>query len=323
MARRKTKDRHPPYMPHHVQVELDDVNVQAMTLTQFGAHRSLINLSWSQDPPGTVPNDDHVLAKWLHIPVIEWVAIKDGVMTAWRLNRPGNRWRQKRVAGSYREVQKRMKANRENAEKRWSRAETKNDTKKTKNSKLISKNEGSQNGQIDKPPDDNGLQAKKGHAIAFPSHCHRIRNRNPKTERDSVSRRRATGVPEPPPEKGSDGKKPVRSSGLGSGPSALGGLTAAVTDPVGSQKLMVKLVEILGVKTPGQCGRGSAAEKQANADLTDLRRNIVPELIDRGQDFVDWAIAQARESSTARSPIAAFKKRLQHPRAAAGREETA
>lgn len=66
---------------------LGDDKVQSMTTLEIGAHIRLLCIAWQQKPPGTLPNDDVLLAKWAHVSNITWAKIKTSVKRGWVLRK--------------------------------------------------------------------------------------------------------------------------------------------------------------------------------------------------------------------------------------------
>src|SRR5207244_1997921 len=63
---------------------LGDDNVFAMEWDARGMHHWLLNISWQQDPPGTLPNDDALIRRWLGSPSEDiWRRVKPQIMRAW------------------------------------------------------------------------------------------------------------------------------------------------------------------------------------------------------------------------------------------------
>jgi uncharacterized protein YdaU (DUF1376 family) len=76
---------------------LNDPHVRIMTLEERGAYITLMGCSMHEGPPGTLPNDDSKLCRYVGLTIDGWERIKDGVMAAWRPNEDGRRWVQKRL----------------------------------------------------------------------------------------------------------------------------------------------------------------------------------------------------------------------------------
>lgn len=63
---------------------LGDDKILAMDWDARGMHWWLLNLSWQQEPPGTIPDDDAVIRRWLGSPSDDvWRRVRPQIMTAW------------------------------------------------------------------------------------------------------------------------------------------------------------------------------------------------------------------------------------------------
>lgn len=93
--------------------------VEAMTTEQVGAYILLLCKAWREDPPGTIPDDDEVLARWSRLPAKKWIACRDRVLKAFTMI--DGRWHQKRMKKEY-QTQVENEAKRSAAGKRGSDA---------------------------------------------------------------------------------------------------------------------------------------------------------------------------------------------------------
>lgn len=92
----------PPYYRRFPRdIDADGV-CEAMTAEQFGVYNRLLDKAWFEEPGGTVPDDDAVLARWGRITLARWRKIMPGVMAAFVPD--GGRWRQKRMAQDHAEL---------------------------------------------------------------------------------------------------------------------------------------------------------------------------------------------------------------------------
>ena len=62
-----TKEKAPAYQRYAKQILGDDI-VLAMDWDAVGMHNWLLDISWQQTPPGTIPDDQAVLRRWLRLP---------------------------------------------------------------------------------------------------------------------------------------------------------------------------------------------------------------------------------------------------------------
>jgi uncharacterized protein YdaU (DUF1376 family) len=81
---------------------LSDRNVMAMNTWQIGAFFILLCLAWDEDPHGTIPDDDELIAGWLRTSVEEWQKNKIRVTSAFTLK--DGRWHQKRMMVEYQQA---------------------------------------------------------------------------------------------------------------------------------------------------------------------------------------------------------------------------
>jgi uncharacterized protein YdaU (DUF1376 family) len=72
----------PPYFSFYPADFAGDGVVEAMTTEQVGAYILLLCKAWAESPPGTIPDDDAVLARWTRLPVKRWRALKAGILAA-------------------------------------------------------------------------------------------------------------------------------------------------------------------------------------------------------------------------------------------------
>jgi uncharacterized protein YdaU (DUF1376 family) len=111
-----------PYFPFYVDDFSADENVEAMNTLEVGSYILLLCKAWKQEPRGTLPADDAVLARWARLIPSDWSAAKPRVLAAFRLGSDG-RWHQKRMELEARKLRerniKRSKAGKEGAAARW------------------------------------------------------------------------------------------------------------------------------------------------------------------------------------------------------------
>jgi hypothetical protein len=87
MAREKA----PAYQRYPKQIMGDD-KVLLMDWDAYGMHNWLLDISWQQDPRGTIPDDTAVLRRWLRNPSDEtWRRVWPQINTAWPILEGGRR----------------------------------------------------------------------------------------------------------------------------------------------------------------------------------------------------------------------------------------
>lgn len=70
---------------------LGDDDVLAMEWDARGMHHWLLNISWQQEPPGSLPNDMSQIRRWLGSPSDDvWRRVRPQIFAAWTLQ--GDRW---------------------------------------------------------------------------------------------------------------------------------------------------------------------------------------------------------------------------------------
>lgn len=108
---------HPPYFPfYHADFTSDD-KVEAMTTEAVGAYVLLLCKAWTQDPAGTVPDNDAVLSRWARMSPEQWSRVRQSVLSAF--TRRNGRWVQRRMVAEHRKVAGRAAQAREAAVRRW------------------------------------------------------------------------------------------------------------------------------------------------------------------------------------------------------------
>lgn len=79
----------PAYQRYAKQILGDDVCL-AMDWDAYGMHNWLLDISWQQDPPGTIPNDQAVIRRWLRNPSDDvWRRVWPQLMPAWLVTQDG------------------------------------------------------------------------------------------------------------------------------------------------------------------------------------------------------------------------------------------
>lgn len=90
------KDKHPPAFPLYVDDFISDSAVDAMTNQELGIYVRFLCKAWKEEPPGTIPGDDAILAGWSKESRKTWQRCRAGVLRAFRLGDDG-RFHQKRM----------------------------------------------------------------------------------------------------------------------------------------------------------------------------------------------------------------------------------
>jgi len=111
-----------PYFPFYPGDFSADGKVEAMTTTEVGAYILLLCKAWFEDPPGSIPNNDRLLARWTRLTPGAWEKCRTGVLAAFTLG-DDDRYHQKRLRTEYsrmREYQAdKSRAGRAGAQARW------------------------------------------------------------------------------------------------------------------------------------------------------------------------------------------------------------
>lgn len=71
-----------------------------MSTEQVGAYILLLCKSWREKPPGSLPSDDSLLAKWARVTSDRWSEIRSGVLAPYTFG-TDSRWHQKRQRAEY------------------------------------------------------------------------------------------------------------------------------------------------------------------------------------------------------------------------------
>ncbi len=99
------KDNHPPAFLMYVDDFASDGVVEAMTTEQVGAYTLLLLKAWKEEPPGSIPDNDHVLARWCRLSLDAWTGLKAGVLAAFRFSERDKRYHQKRMQKEWAKLQ--------------------------------------------------------------------------------------------------------------------------------------------------------------------------------------------------------------------------
>jgi uncharacterized protein YdaU (DUF1376 family) len=93
------EDKRPPAFLLYPNDFCSDGVVEAMTTEEVGAYFLLLCKAWMEDPAGTVPDDDRVLARWARLTQARWAKCKSSILAAFRLQ--DGRWHQGRMKREY------------------------------------------------------------------------------------------------------------------------------------------------------------------------------------------------------------------------------
>jgi uncharacterized phage protein (TIGR02220 family) len=86
----------PPSFPMYVDDFASDGKVEAMTTEEVGAYFLLLLKAWREEPPGSIPNNDVVLARWARLTPDGWAECRSAVLAAFVLG-ADSRYHQKRM----------------------------------------------------------------------------------------------------------------------------------------------------------------------------------------------------------------------------------
>lgn len=99
-----------------------DGKVEAMTTEQVGAYILMLCKAWMEEPAGSIPNDDQILARWARMDAVQWAGNKQAVLSPFTLG-TDCRWHQKRMRLEYDTLcavrKRREKAGKKAAAERW------------------------------------------------------------------------------------------------------------------------------------------------------------------------------------------------------------
>lgn len=99
---------HPPAFQFYPQDFAADSKVEAMSTEAVGAYILLLCKAWREEPPGSLPDDDDVLARWSRMSLARWIELRATVLAPFMLGKD-SRWHQKRMRREYSELVERRK----------------------------------------------------------------------------------------------------------------------------------------------------------------------------------------------------------------------
>lgn len=130
-------------MPLYVSDLLADGKVDAMNTEEFGAYMRLLCRAWHEDPVGSVPDENFVLARWAKMSETRFKNRRAVILAPFTKGEDG-RLHQKRMQQEFNAIcdshEKRVEAGRIGAKKRWqchSRANSKTIAKNSKPESII------------------------------------------------------------------------------------------------------------------------------------------------------------------------------------------
>lgn len=113
-----------PYFPLYVKDFAADSKVEAMSTEEVGAYILLLCKAWHERPPGSLPADDAVLARWARLTPQRWSECKPRVLSCFE-QRSDGRWHQKRMASEFLRLMdqrsKRSMAGKKGAKNKWTK----------------------------------------------------------------------------------------------------------------------------------------------------------------------------------------------------------
>lgn len=108
----------PPYFPFYPNDFAADGKVEAMSTMEVGAYILLLCKAWMEEPPGSLPADDQVLARWARMDSDRWAEAKRAVLSAFTAGDDGRLY-QKRMVLEFQKFRSISKARRSAAKASW------------------------------------------------------------------------------------------------------------------------------------------------------------------------------------------------------------
>ncbi len=113
---------HPPAFQFYVDDFVSDSAVDAMSNDELGIYIRLLCKAWKEEPVGTIPNDDRILANWGKTTAAGWKRAKPSILRAFQDCGDG-RLHQKRMKTEWQKLldyrAERSRAGSKGADKRW------------------------------------------------------------------------------------------------------------------------------------------------------------------------------------------------------------
>lgn len=117
------KDDHPPAFQFYVDDFISDSAVDAMTNEELGMYVRLLCKAWKEDPAGTIPKDERILANWAKATATAWKKCREGVLRAFCLE--DSRWHQKRMKLEWKKMLERREERKQSGSKGGSKTQAK------------------------------------------------------------------------------------------------------------------------------------------------------------------------------------------------------
>lgn len=116
------KPDHPPAFLFYPSDFSSDSKVEAMTTESVGAYMLLLCKAWREEPAGSLPDDDRILARWARLESDRWMEVKAQVLAPFDLG-TDSRWHQKRMRLEFDRLmakrKERAKSGKKGAKARW------------------------------------------------------------------------------------------------------------------------------------------------------------------------------------------------------------
>jgi uncharacterized protein YdaU (DUF1376 family) len=104
-----------PYLPLYVNEFLAEVG--CLSIEEAGAYVRLLCHAWKQEPVGTLPDNDDLLARFAGMQVAKWQECKPMVLSAFKIGNDG-RWHHALLRAEFERMRRYSKSRQENAKKR-------------------------------------------------------------------------------------------------------------------------------------------------------------------------------------------------------------
>lgn len=110
----------PPYFPLYVKDFAADSKVELMSTEEVGAYILLLCKAWLEEPAGSLPANDKVLARWARLDLARWLDVKSAVLSPFFVGTDG-RWYQKRMLKEVEKLHKISRSRAKAADARWAK----------------------------------------------------------------------------------------------------------------------------------------------------------------------------------------------------------
>ena len=107
-----------PYFRLYASDEIGSELTESMSAEHFGAYHRIRCRAWTGNPPGTVPDNDALLARWAGLTEARWVVAKPVVMAMF-VGPTDGRWVHPNLSYQWSDVEARSDKARISAQKRW------------------------------------------------------------------------------------------------------------------------------------------------------------------------------------------------------------